>query len=421
MDANTFASNVADSKRLKVVFLSQYFYPEETATAEILSGIAFRMAKEGVRVEAITGQPSYRAKGKLPRVLVEKGVRIHRVPATQLNRRRIAGRILNTITFCFSAFLSLWSVSRDAILLCVTNPPTMPWLVALVSWLRRIPFILIVHDVYPDVAVELGHTRADSLPARLWRKLNCFTFRRARFIVTVGHCMQDRISECLCPAEQSKVVVIPNWADGDAIRPLSRQKNPFYEEADLDGEFVVQYSGNMGVVHDLQTVVAGAKRLRSEPVRFLFIGDGAQRPYIEEQIFDFPQGKMLLLPFQPKGKLPHTLTACDVGLVTLKSNMAGVSVPSKLYGILAAGKPVIGILPEKSEIAMVIRKHGCGVVVQPGDVDGFLREIDRLRKSPVLLRKMGRSARSAFEENYTLDKVAGQYLDIVNVATNGHV
>ncbi len=398
---------------LTVVFLSQYFWPEETATAEMLSGIAFALAERGVQVEALAGQPAYHGRGRLPAIIREGGVTIRRVASSLLNKNHVLGRVLNTLTFSVSVFLEELGREEKVIRVVVTNPPTLPWVIALISRLRRIPFILVVHDVYPDVAVSLGKLRKGGAVQRLWQFLNRHSYRAATRIIVLGPRMKEKVRRFLPKAQWSKVAVVPNWADGEAIKPVAREDNPLLKMWEMDGRFVVQYSGNIGLFHEMDTVLKAAELLERSGVCFLFIGDGARKQSIEEVAFERWLENVAVAPFQPRENLPWTLTACDVALVTLKKGVEGLCVPSKFYGILAAGKPVVAIMDADADVAMAIREHGCGFVVPPGDAGRLAEAIEWLKGEDQLRHELGQRARRAYEQHYTLEKVADRFAELL--------
>jgi len=396
-----------------LLFLSQYFWPEETATADMLSGVAFDLAAHGFRVEAIAAQPAYRRAERLPRRLEERGVAVRRLRSTRLDKNRPLGRVLNTATFAGSALLSAVMDRPRDLLLAATTPPLLPWVARIGHRLRGTPYVLLIQDVYPQIAVALGRLRAGSAAARFWRRLNRWAYRGAAAIVALGECMAEVLRSELPANQESKVAVIPNWANGDAIRPRPREGHPLLAEWQMADRFVVQYSGNIGLFHEIETVLAAAEWLRGSNVHFLFLGDGGQWPALRRAVAERRLPNVTLLPFQPRERLPLTLTACDVGLVTLKEAATGFCVPSKLYGILAAGKPVLAVMNETCEAARAVRRHECGAVVPPGDGETLAAEILRLKSERALREQMGRAAREAYEANYTLQAVAGRYAALI--------
>lgn len=410
MSSASSSSNVsrAASPPPSVLFLSHYFWPEEMATGELVAGIAFALAEQGMPVSALAGQPAYRKPGgKLPRRMQKGSVVVRRVWSTQFDKNRAWGRVLNTATFALSTLFACLTGPKPGAILAVTNPPLLPWIACLVRLARGVPCILLIHDVYPQIAVALGKIKAGSAVDRLWRAINRWTYRSAWRIIALGECMADVVRGELPASQHEKVVVIPNWADGDAIRPLPSANHPLLMEWGLADRFVVQYSGNIGLFHEIRTIVEAAEFLPD--IHFLFLGDGGQLPWLRQHAKEKDLRNVTLLPFQPKDRLPLTLTACTVSLVTLKEESTGYCVPSKLYGVLAAGKPVIAIMNRGCESARTIERHGCGVVVAPGDSRGLAGVLSDLKNNPAEVATMGQAARAAYEHHYSLAEVAARY------------
>lgn len=401
-------------KSTPIWFLSQYFHPEKGATSELLTGIAFGLSRAGFTIEAIAGQPSYHGSACLPRKIQAEGVLIHRVWSTTWDRRSASGRILNTVTFVLGALWEAFFSPCRALLVAVTNPPLLPWLVMFLNVLRGQRYVLLIHDVYPEIAVELGALPSHSWVTRLWKKLNGFAYRRAERIVVLGRDMQSFLAAQLPPALHERLCLIPNWADAKEIHPLPRNVHPAFSELKAQDRFVVQYSGNIGRFHEIETLVAAAQLIPTLSYLFLFIGTGAQRALVERVQVELGNDRIRLWDYQPRGQLGHSLTACDVGVVTLRAGLSGMAVPSKLYGILAAGKPVLVIGPEDCEAAQAVKEAECGLVVAPDDVKGVVTALERLRVDPELCKAMGIRSRRLFEERYDLSIVVEQWRTLLS-------
>jgi glycosyltransferase involved in cell wall biosynthesis len=200
---------------------------------------------------------------------------------------------------------------------------------------------------------------------------------------------------------EDKLQVIHNWADGALIRPVSRENNALRREWGLDGKFVVGYSGNMGRVHEFQTTLGAIEALKSDTgIVFLFIGGGAQRPGVETQVRDRSLSNVRFLPYQLQERLAESLSVPDVHLISLRPEVEGFVVPSKFYGIAAAGRPTVFVGSTSGEIAQLLVDYQCGIAVQTGDVQGLTAAITRLRSDAMLRRKYGENARRVFEERF---------------------
>jgi colanic acid biosynthesis glycosyl transferase WcaI len=221
--------------------------------------------------------------------------------------------------------------------------------------------------------------------------VNRFLVRRADRVVALGETMKRRLVEGK-GALPEKVAVIHNWADSGLLSPGPKD-NPFSREHGLQDRFVVLHAGNIGLSQNLDAVIDVASKL--EDVTFLFIGDGVRRQALEEEARKRSLGNVRFLPYLPRERMPETYATADVFLVSLKKGLAGYIVPSKLYGILAAGRPYVAAVEEESEVAAITREHECGIVVAPGDVGGMTHEIARLHRDRDVARRLGENARRA--------------------------
>lgn len=399
---------------MKVVILSQYFYPELISTGQLLTELAEDFADRGCSVTAIAGQPSYYERSRVGREIVHNGIRIIRTRNTQWNKNRIAGKIANSATFFLGALRAAFSLPRNAVVLVVTNPPFLAVGAYLLSLFRGGRYVCLIHDVYPDIAVRLGYLKAGGMLEWLWNRVNRVVWRRCEAIVVLGRDMEETIQEKLPRSEWGKVIFIPNWSDGASIVPLRKEENPFLREAGLDpSSFLVQYSGNMGLFHDMETIVRAAALLQDLPVRFVFIGGGGKRDATEAMVRTLGLENVLFLPYQPKDKLPFSLTCSDVSLVCLEQGVEGLSVPCKYYGILASGRPVIAVMDESAEIARSVKEAGCGRVIPPGDAERLAETVRFFFRNPEARAEMGRRARATFESTYSREMISRKYLDLL--------
>ena len=401
-------------KHLSVLFLAQYFYPEVPATAQLSTDLALGLTEHGFSVTVYTGQPSYWRGKRLPSSEQYKGVDIHRSYSRGLSREGTGIRLLNGAMVGLVTFLKL--IARKKYDMTIVDS-TSPFLVV-VAWLlwriRRIPYVFWVQDVYPEIAIELGIFSKNSLVHKTWSATYSRIYRDAARIVVLGTAMREVVRRSLRPADYHKCVEIPNWAHGDDIVPRVSVDNPMRQELGLDDKLVVLYSGNMGLVHDLETVMDAVERLhRLKDVRFLLIGDGGKREWIEETVAANDLKNVILLPYQSQDQLPFSLTCGDLSLVTLRKGMEGLSVPSKIYSSLAAGLAILAVVGENSEIAEIVERNGCGVRVSQGDVDGLVEAIERLHGDRGLLDDMKRNSRIAFERDFARTKSVQSYVSLL--------
>jgi len=395
----------------KLWVISELYYPEETSTGYILTRIAEGLA-ERFKVEVLCGQPSYSARGQHAPVKENRnGVMIRRCPATTLNKDILFFRLINLVTITLSMFFNaLWRLRRDDLILVVTNPPSLPFLVALAGWLRGARSVLLVHDVYPDILIAAGMLKRGSPGNQIGNWLNRWLYRSAARVVVLGRDMQVKVAAHLKPEQRQRVIVITNWADLDSIQPGLRDHNCLLKKTGLIGKFVVEYAGNIGYPNDIEGLLACARLLsRRDNIHFLLLGGGAKRAWVEQTIFKEDLRNVTLMSGRPRREQQNFLNACDVNVVSLVRGMVGVSVPSRIYNIMGAGKPIIAVAEERSELAIVVREERIGWVVPPHDPFRLASTIEEARADPEELIAMGRRARAAAEIKYRKEFVLEAY------------
>ena len=399
-----------DNQRKRLTLISQYFYPEMISTGHILTELAVELAKKGIKTSVICAQPTYYSNHKIDKDITYKGIAIRRTFNTQFDKNSLKGKLLNSFSFFIG---TLWMVLKEQgnyPVVLVTNPPFIGLVGLIYKILKRRSYILIIHDLYPDIAVNLGYIRNDSLVAQVWEKINKWIYRAASFIVVLGRDVQNRIKDKLPAKQHRKVKFIPNWADPELIFPIDQSRNPFINELGLNGKFLVQYSGNMGLTHDMETIVEAAQKLRhDESIHFVFIGGGGKLAKIKKMILDYGLKNVTFLPYQPRKSLKFSLCSSHVSLISLERGAEGLSVPSKLYGIMASGRPIIAIMPENTEVAFTLKEFKCGIVTPPKDILSLVKATTWLKNNESERKAMGLRAHTAFSKNFTIQRCAEQY------------
>jgi colanic acid biosynthesis glycosyl transferase WcaI len=356
-------------QRLRVCYFNRSYWPDTTATGQLLTELAEDLVnRHGLAVTVIAGYP---IAGDAPAVGPDEfrnGVRIVRARGTTLSPRRFAGRAINYLTYFVSA---VWRALR----------------------LPRQGMVFYCQDIFPEVAGLLEDFKSPAVNALLDRT-NRLLVSRARRIVAIGETMASRLIQGK-GASPAKVTVIANWADTSAIVPETKP-NRFSTAHGLDAAFVVLHAGNIGLGQNLDFVLEAAALLRDRPdIVFLFIGDGNRRAALEDAARSRRLDNVRFLPFQPRDLLRWTYASSDVCLVSLKPGLAGYIVPSKLYPILAAGRPYIAAVESESEVAALTSTHRCGVVVPPGGASHLADVVVQLAARREERQSMGRRAREA--------------------------
>jgi glycosyltransferase involved in cell wall biosynthesis len=397
----------------KTFFLiSQVFFPDEVSTAALFTDLCVTLANEhNYDVRVWCAQPSYTTLKRQPRKLKYKDVNISYIQSTNFSKNSIFGRLVNYFTFSVFLFFKLLFDRDSSPVFTVTNPPFLGIILYLAKKLRNKKYIYIIHDIYPDGLVLLGKLSDSSLITKIWRFFNRKVLRNAEKIIVIGRDMEALIVKSDSSLKE-KIVYIPNWQNALFIDNSKFVENDFLMENDIAESFVVQYSGNMGIWHDMRSIALAAKALNNGIIKFCFIGDGKSKKEMYEAWNDDVPSNVKFFPFQPKENLTQSLTACHVALISLREGLEGIAVPCKLYGILASGRAIIAQVPLNSEIAAVVGEENCGVVVAPGKVEDLIDAIKYLEKNPSVCRLMGENARKAFEQKYTTDIISQKYIKI---------
>ncbi|MGK7899056.1 MAG: glycosyltransferase family 4 protein [Xenococcus sp. (in: cyanobacteria)] len=398
--------------------ITQFYPPDYAATGQLIQELATQLGEDNIQVNVFTGQPGYAfSQSKAPRTEEKQRVKVKRTRATQLLSKKIMGKALNGIIFSIRAGLHIFRHrNRHDVLLLTTAPPFLFTVGYLANLLFNIPYVCLVYDLYPDVIIEFGLMSPQNAIAKLWNWCNARIWSRAKGIIVLSETMQDRIV-AKHPRVSSKISVIHNWANADWIKPIAKEQNWFAHEHDTHHKFTVLYSGNLGRCHDLDTILGAIKLLQDEEVRFVFIGAGAKHELCRQTIEKWGLLNCTFLPYQDRSYLPYSLTACDLALVTIAPGMEGVVVPSKLYGVMAAGRAIAAICEPHSYLRKLINDAHCGACFNNNDSEALAEFVRFLAKEPQTARKMGQAGRRHLEANFTPKIIAQQYQKVLNPQT----
>jgi colanic acid biosynthesis glycosyl transferase WcaI len=378
------------SAPLRVCFFNRSYWPDTGATGQLLTELAEDLvSSHEMEVTVVTGYP--RAAGQVAGREMRNGVRVLRASGTTLSPVRFVGRATNYLTYFLSALWMGLRLPRQDVTVALTDPPIIG-LAALAARPRH-GMVFFCQDIFPEVAGLLEDFHSPLVNAGLDRVNRTLVARAAR-VVALGDTMAERLVEGK-GADPARITVIHNWADTTAIVP-SGKDNVFARAHNLQDRFVVLHAGNIGLSQNLDVVISAAAHLRRrQDIVFLFIGDGNRKAALTAAAAAQGLDNVRFLPFQPRDQLRWTYAASDVCLVSLKPGLAGYIVPSKLYPILAAGRPYVAAVEASSEVAVLTERHGGGIVVTPGDAEGLARQIERLADDEGTCRAMGRRAREA--------------------------
>ncbi len=400
----------------RLFFLNRYFYPDHSATSQILSDLAFPLAATGRQVRVITSLQRYDDPvARLPAHEIVNGVDVSRVATTQFGRSALADRGIDYLSFYASAWRALRNVlKRQDILVAMTDPPLVSIIAMNAAKRRGVHLINWLQDIYPEVAVELDIPLLNGPVGGGLSYLRDKSLRAATANVVVGRRMAERLAlRGICPG---KVEVIPNWSDDDQISPRPNADNPLRRKWGLDDKFVVGYSGNLGRAHEFDTVLAAGERLRQDPhIMFLFLGSGHRMDELARIVKTRGlDSTFRFLPYQDRALLKYSLCVPDVHWISLKPALEGLIVPSKFYGIAAAGRPILAITARDGEIARLVQEHNCGLVIEPGQADTLAAALAQLSTDAPSLAAMGLRARAMLDARFTRRHAFDQWSDVLD-------
>jgi GDP-L-fucose synthase len=340
------------------------------------------------------------------------------VPHLNLGKRSLLGRGLNMLTYlAWSAAIAIFAARPDVVIV-ETDPFLLPLLGRCLRWRHKCRLVVYLQDIYPDIAIAVGKVR-DGWFTRFLRRRLFAVYRRADRVIVLGADMRAVLTKAGIPND--RISSLSNWVDTTRIYPIGTG-NAFRLREQLDGHFVVMYSGNMGLCQNLDEILEAVHRLRGrQDIQFVMIGDGASRARLERTARDRQLHNVRFLPYQPLAELAQSLSAADLHLVPLDPRVTGCLVPSKLYGILAAGVPALVVADELSEVSCVIRDSAAGRVVAPGNPEQLAEVIGWCADHRRELEVMGRRARRLAEQEYDRKTATGRFAQLLKNVLAGSI
>lgn len=395
---------------MHILLLNEYYPPDTSATAKMAVLVAETLAKHH-RVTVVAGRPSYDPDEYYPFSFLRRdvcnNVTVERVGSTIYSRHQMRGRVSNYLSYLALAIPRALAVNADVVL-AMTDPPIAGIAGFYVAGLGRRPFVYNIRDMYPDMALGGGIVRASRWIDR-WEQMHRRALRSAARVIVLGNDMRDRILSK--GVEPERVVIV---RDGTYPPAYTAELNdPIVQEIRSGFPFVVLHAGNLGFYGAWRTLLKAADILRNENVGFVFVGDGANRAALEAEAANLPN--IRFLPFRPVEQIPHVMRAGDLHVVTVRRGLEGVVVPSKLYSILAAGRPVLAVAPEETDAARISRESGCGVAADPDDPAALATTIRELRNDSARLSAMSARAREA-AGNYARVNELNKFTGIIEEA-----
>lgn len=404
-------------RRPRIVFLNRCYWPDSEATGQLLTDLCQHLADD-FEVHVVCGQPNSPLKGS---AYLEKGVEVrervtmHRLSHTRFPKSSRIGRALNLVTFYLSAWWYLLRNNLHAdVVVSETDPFMLPHLGASFAKRSGAKHVCYLQDIYPDVAEAI-----DKVPRGLrWtpliiRSLLRKVYQNADQVIVLGSCMKQRLQDSPWNVPSDRIGVIPNWADCESITPVDPANNDFRETHGLTDRFVVMHSGNMGLTQRLDVMVdATAHPAWPENATLLLVGGGASKDRLQQQVADLgPEAtaRVRFMDYQPREQLGQSLSAADLHVVSMHEKITGCLCPSKLYGILAAGRPLLAIASDGTDLCQTVQHHHLGWTCAPGNVECVANLVAEAAVDHEKRLAVGRTCRVIAESKYDRSVTTEQF------------
>jgi colanic acid biosynthesis glycosyl transferase WcaI len=399
---------------MHILIYSYNYHPEPIGIAPLMTELAEGLVQRGHQVRVITGMPNYpqreiydEYRGKWYVTEQINGVTIQRSYLRIKSKPNLIDRLLLELSFVFTSLPQAFKGRRPDVII-LTVPPlfgTLP--VTILGWLYNCPVVLNVQDILPDAAVRIGLLK-NKWMIRTLAALEKFAYRSAHTISVIADGFRENLVNKGVPV--NKIVCIPNWVNVNFICPLPKQNNSWISSHQIDGKFVVLYSGNIALTQGLETVIEAAVCLRHiREIVFVIVGESIALQRLQKYCLLNGADNVLLLPLQPREKLPEMLAASDVGLIVQKRNVISFNMPSKIPLLLASGRPIVGSVPATGTAAKAIKLSGGGIIVEPESPDAMAAAVHDLYANPTLGARLGNAGRQFAEENYSFEQALNRY------------
>lgn len=408
-------------KKKKIAFVINYFYPDLASTGQLMTELC-RDIQNDFAITVIASQPGYAGeKIDKQKIFVEdylENIKVIRIQLPEVDKTSKLSRMKYIFSYFVFANIALLKEKGVDVIYTISQPPILGGLIGTIGkFLKRSKHIYNIQDFNPEQAAAISYTNNRSVfkVAKSLDKLNCFY---ADTIIVVGNDMAETLKDRFKGKKVPKHVVINNWTDEQEIIPLEKNNSniqSFLSKHHLLNKFVVMYSGNVGLYYDLENIIKITKHFKSYPdIAFVFVGEGAMKREMEKFIKEEEIANVYFLPYQPKEFIKYSLNAADIHLVVNQKGIKGVSVPSKIYGVMAAGKPILGVLEKDSEAEVLIRQSKCGKIIEPQDYNGIIDAImSFFNMKNEELRQIGLNGRDYLDENLKKEISISKYRDVL--------
>lgn len=402
----------------KLLIYAHYFYPDVASTGQILTELCEGMT-DTFDITVICVVPSYSGtideKYKTKRIYKEEhnGIKIIRVRVPEFQKSNKISRIKNLLAYFFNSLLATLKIEKQDYIYTISQPPILGGVLGVLGkWLKGGKLIYNIQDFNPEQTMAVGYSK-NKLLLNTVMAVDKFSCKKADKVIVVGRDMQETLRNRFNNKKVPKNVFINNWINEKEIYPLE-QNHPrimeFKEKYNLQDKFIIMYSGNIGLYYDLENIIKVIGEFKDrEDVVFAFVGDGTVKDKIEAYVSENNLSNVTFIPYQDKADLIYSLNAADIHWVVNAKGIKGVSVPSKLYGVMAAGKPVLGVLDKGSEARLIVEDCNCGLCIEPGNYKEISNNIEYILNNKEEIRLLGLNGRQYLESNLTKEVSINKY------------
>ncbi|CEG29113.1 glycosyltransferase family 4 protein [Bacillus sp. B-jedd] len=400
-----------------ILFLCQYFYPDFVSSATLPFDTAVRLVEEGFTVSALTGYPKeYSLSSKIPTKETHKGVEIKRLKYLQLKRTNFWGRLINYFSFTISVALHFLSLANYKSIIVYSNPPILPLIAIFAKKVFKTKVIFVSYDVYPEIAYKTSAITEKSIISRLMIMVNKSIFKHVTKVVALSNEMKDYLVNNRPFLTHNQIEVIPNWYENKDLKEFSDPpQNKFLSSIKNDNNFVVSYFGNLGIAQDLDTILVAIRELKYEAnIKFVFAGHGNKMETLKSIVENEKLTNVMVFDFLHGQDYQDALNISNCFLVSLSKGLTGLAVPSKTYGYMMAGKPVIAIIGANSDIAQDLIANNAGYTMEVGESSKLVLAIQELKNDKSKMKIMGENCRKVFLKKYTKENCTRKYVNLIN-------
>ena len=404
-------------KKKDILFLCQFFYPEYISSATLPYDTALALENAGYEVGVMCGYPKeYNLEKNVPLNETKNGIKIKRVKYIQLKRSNKIGRLINYFSFTGSILLHMSYIRNYHSVIVYSNPPILPFIAALANLFFGTKIIYVSYDVYPEIAYETNSLSPSSFIGKLMKRMNSFVFSRTERVVALSNDMKLFLSRNRNSLNENQIKVIPNWYDDKKNKDKKTNiKNKLFKEIKTEKSLVVSYFGNMGVCQDLNTLIEAMKTLKNDnDIKFMFAGHGNKLENLKKIIEKEKLSSVYVFDYLHGEDYQEALRISDTFVVSLEKGLSGLAVPSKTYSYMMAGKPVLAIMDQDTDIAEELKNNNAGFSIEVGNDKKLVEAIYKLKNNEKLIKKMAINCRKLFLTKYTTEKGTEKYVELLD-------